>query len=195
MTRVGTPSITPRHFTSAADFRAWLEAHGTSARELWVGFYKKASGKGGLTYKEAVDEALCCGWIDGIKKRVDDASYMHRFTPRTASSIWSAVNLKRMSELLDGGRVADAGREAYERRDPKRTQQYSFEHRPAAFDAALERRFTANKRAWTFFRAQPPGYRKVLTFWVMSAKKAETRLRRLDALIKDSAEGKRITWM
>jgi uncharacterized protein YdeI (YjbR/CyaY-like superfamily) len=185
----------PRHFKSAADFRAWLEAHGTSVRELWVGFYKKASGKGGLTYKDAVDEALCCGWIDGIKKRVDESSFTHRFTPRTASSIWSAINLKRMQELLERGRVADAGREAYERRDPKQTQKYSFENRPAAFDAALERRFKANQDAWTFFRAQPPGYQKVLTFWVMSAKKEETRQRRLDALIKDSAEGKRITWM
>jgi uncharacterized protein YdeI (YjbR/CyaY-like superfamily) len=185
----------PRHFKSADDFRAWLEAHGTSERELWVGFYKKASGKGGLSYKEAVDEALCFGWIDGIKKRVDEASFMHRFSPRTASSIWSAINLKRMKELLASGRVADAGRTVYEQRDPRRAQQYSFENRPAALDAALTRRFKANARAWTFFREQPPGYQKVLTFWVMSAKKEETRLRRLDTLIKDSAEGKRITWM
>ncbi|HMF98880.1 MAG TPA: YdeI/OmpD-associated family protein [Vicinamibacterales bacterium] len=184
-----------RYFKSAADFRAWLEAHGGSTRELWIGFYKKASGKGGLTYKEALDEALCFGWIDGVRKRVDEASFVQRFTPRTASSIWSAVNLKRMKELLASGRVADVGRAVYERRDPKRTQRYSFENRPAAFDAALTRRFKANPEAWTFFRAQPPGYRKVLTFWVMSAKKEETRLRRLDMLIKDSAEGKRITWM
>ena len=185
----------PRFFASAADFRAWLETHGASSRELWVGFYKKASGRGGLTYKEAVDEALCFGWIDGIKKRVDESSFTHRFTPRTASSIWSAINLKRMKELLASGRVADAGRAAYERRDPKRARKYSFENPPAAFDAALARRFKANRRAWTFFAAQPPGYQKVLRFWVMSARKEETRLRRLDALIKDSAEGKRITWM
>jgi len=184
-----------RHFASAADFRAWLETHGASSRELWVGFYKKASGRGGLTYKDAVDEALCFGWIDGIKKRVDESSFTHRFTPRTASSIWSAINLKRMKELLASGRVADAGRAVFERRDPRRARKYSFENPPAAFDAELERRFKANRRAWTFFAAQPPGYQKVLRFWVMSARKEETRLRRLDALIKDSAEGKRITWM
>jgi uncharacterized protein YdeI (YjbR/CyaY-like superfamily) len=173
----------------------WLEEHGGSARELWVGFYKKASGKGGLTYKEALDEALCFGWIDGVRKRLDEVSFTQRFTPRTASSIWSAINLKRMKELLASGCVADAGRTVYEQRDPRRAHQYSFENKPAAFDAALARRFKANKRAWTFFRAQPPGYQKVLTFWVMSARKEETRLRRLDTLIKDSAEGKRIRWM
>jgi uncharacterized protein YdeI (YjbR/CyaY-like superfamily) len=185
----------PHHFKSAAEFRAWLETHGSSVRELWVGFYKKASRKGGLTYKEAVDEALCFGWIDGIRKRVDEASFMHRFTPRTASSIWSAINLRRMKELLDSGRVAEVGRETYQRRDPQRTQKYSFENKPSAFDAPLERRFKGNQDAWRFFRAQPPGYQKVLTFWIMSAKKEETRLRRLDALIAKSAEGKRITWM
>src|SRR5262249_44367780 len=185
----------PRYFKTAADFRAWLETHGGATRELWVGFYKKGSGRGGLTYKEALDEALCCGWIDGVRKRLNDESFVQRFSPRTTSSIWSAVNLARMKELLAEGRVADVGREAYERRDPKHAQRYSFENKPAAFDAALARRFKANTDAWTFFCAQPPGYRKVLTFWVMSAKKEETRLRRLDMLIKDSAEGKRITWM
>ena len=185
----------PRHFTSAEAFRAWLDAHGASAREVWVGFYKKASGREGLTYRDAVDEALCCGWIDGLKKRVDDASYTHRFTPRTASSIWSNVNLKRMKELIALGRVAPAGRDAYERRDPRKAQAYSFENKPASFAAPLERRFRANARGWTFFGAQPPGYRKLATFWVMSAKKEETRLRRLDQLIADSAEGKRMEWM
>jgi uncharacterized protein YdeI (YjbR/CyaY-like superfamily) len=184
-----------RYFKTSAEFRRWLAAHHDTERELLVGFYKKASGQTGISYKEAVDEALCFGWIDGIKKRVDESSFTHRFTPRTASSIWSAINLKRMKELLGSGRVADAGRAAYERRDPRRARKYSFENPPAAFDAALERRFKANRRAWTFFTAQPPGYQKVLRFWVMSARKEETRLRRLDALIKDSAEGKRITWM
>jgi uncharacterized protein YdeI (YjbR/CyaY-like superfamily) len=187
--------VTPRYFKSAAAFRAWLAANGATARELWVGFYKKASAKGGLTYKEAVDEALCHGWIDGIKKRVDDDSYMHRFTPRTATSIWSAVNLKRMRELLASGRVAAAGRETYERRDPARTHRYSYEKAPAAFAGALARRFKANKAAWAFFMTQPPGYRKIVTQWVTGAIKEETRLRRLDALIRDSAEGKRLSWM
>src|SRR6185295_1080813 len=138
---LGIGNAVIRHFASAADFRAWLETHGGSSRELWVGFYKKASGRGGLTYKEAVDEALCFGWIDGIKKRVDESSFTHRFTPRTASSIWSAINLKRMKELLASGRVADAGRAVFERRDPRRARKYSFENPPAAFNAELERRF------------------------------------------------------
>ena len=185
----------PRFFKTPADFRAWLEKHHADTPELWVGFYKKASGKGGLTYKEAVDEALCHGWIDGIKKRVDADSYTHRFTPRTATSIWSVVNLKRMRELLASDRVAAAGRDVYERRDPARTHRYSYENAPAAFEGALARRFRANKAAWTYFQAQPPGYRNLVTKWVTGAVKEETRLRRLDALIRDSAEGKRISWM
>jgi len=187
--------VKPRYFKSAAAFRAWLAANGTRARELWVGFYKKASGKGGLTYKEAVDEALCHGWIDGIKKRVDEDSYTHRFTPRTATSIWSVVNLKRMQELLASGRVAAAGRDVYERRDRARTHRYSYEKAPATFEGVLERRFKANKAAWTYFQAQPPGYRNLVTKWVTGAVKEETRLRRLDMVIRDSAEGKRISWM
>jgi len=187
--------VKPRHFKSAADFREWLASNGPRARELWVGFYKKASGKGGLTYKEAVDEALCHGWIDGIKKRVDEDSYTHRFTPRTATSIWSVVNLKRMQELLASGRVAAAGRDVYERRDRARTHRYSYEKAPATFEGVLERRFKANKAAWTYFQAQPTGYRNLVTKWVTGAVKEETRLRRLDMVIRDSAEGKRISWM
>jgi uncharacterized protein YdeI (YjbR/CyaY-like superfamily) len=182
----------PRYFKSQADFRRWLEAHHATDRELWVGFYKKDSGKSGLGYKEAVDEALCFGWIDGIKKRVDLSSYMHRFTPRQASSTWSAINMKRVKELRALGLMAAPGLKAYEGRDPKKVQLYSFENRPAAFDAAIERAFRANAKAWTFFRAQPPGYQRVVTFWVMSAKQDETRVRRLGTLMKASSEGKRL---
>jgi uncharacterized protein YdeI (YjbR/CyaY-like superfamily) len=185
----------PRYFTSQADFRRWLEANHTSASELLVGFYKKASGKGGIAYKEAVDEALCFGWIDGIKKRVDEASYTHRFTPRRPGSIWSAINLKRMQELIASGVVSKAGLETYERRDPKKAGLYSFENRPKTLDAPLEKAFRANARAWTFFLAQPPGYRKVCTFFVMSAKKEETRLRRLEVLMNVSSKGQRLEWM
>jgi uncharacterized protein YdeI (YjbR/CyaY-like superfamily) len=185
----------PRYFTSQADFRRWLETHHASESELLVGFYKKASGKGGLGYKEAVDEALCFGWIDGIKKRVDEASYTHRFSPRRPRSIWSAINLKRMKELIALGVVSTAGLETYEGRDPKRAGLYSFENRPQTFDAAIEKAFKANARAWTFFLAQPPGYRKVCTFFVMSAKKEETRLRRLEVLMKASSKGQRLEWM
>jgi uncharacterized protein YdeI (YjbR/CyaY-like superfamily) len=185
--------MTPRYFKSRAEFHRWLDEHHDAARELWVGFYNKASGKGGLTYPEAVDEALCFGWIDGIKKRVDEASYVHRFTPRTRDSYWSAVNTKRFGQLLESGVVAPAGRGAFERRDRKMTEKYSFERKSAAFDAVAQRAFKANAKAWTFFCAQPPGYQRLLTFWVMSAKQEETRLRRLAVLVEKSAKGKRHT--
>jgi uncharacterized protein YdeI (YjbR/CyaY-like superfamily) len=182
----------PRHFKSAAEFRRWLETHHAIDRELWVGFYTKASAKGGLTYPEAVDQALCFGWIDGVKKRVDEASYMHRFSPRTRNSYWSAVNTKRFKQLVKCGVVAPPGLEVFERRDQKKTEKYSFERKTAAFDAVIERAFKANANAWTFFRAQPPGYQRVLTFWVMSAKQEETRLRRLAMLAEKSAKGERV---
>ena len=185
--------MAPRFFRSGAAFRAWLERHHGSVSELWVGFYNKASGKGGLTYPEAVDAALSFGWIDGVKKRVDETSYMHRFTPRTRGSYWSAVNTKRFGQLLESGVVAPAGREAFERRDRKVTEKYSFERKNAAFDAVAQRAFKANAKAWTFFCAQPSGYQRLLTFWVMSAKQEETRLRRLAVLVEKSAKGKRHT--
>ena len=182
----------PTFFKSASAFRTWLQKHHGTKSELWVGFYKKASGKKGINYPEAVDTALCFGWIDGIKKRVDEDSYMHRFSPRKAGSIWSAINTRRGTELVALGLMTPRGLEVFERRDRAKTKRYSYENRPAAFDAALERTFRANAAAWTFFRAQPPGYQKLLTFWVMSAKKDEARLRRLAALVKSSAEGVRI---
>src|SRR5712691_12176767 len=185
----------PAFFKSQTEFRKWLETHHATDRELWVMFYKKGSGKSGIGYKEAVDEALCFGWIDGIKKRVDEASYTHRFTPRRRGSIWSAINLKRMKELIANGVVSTVGLETYERRDPKKAGLYSFENRPQTFDAAIEKTFRANARAWTFFLAQPPGYRKVCTFFVMSAKKEETRLRRLEVLMNVSSKGHRLECM
>ena len=184
--------MTARYFKTAAEFRRWLAAHHASERELLVGFYKKASGTPGISYQEAVDEALCYGWIDGIKKRVDEARYTHRFTPRKAASIWSLVNARRLEELIAAKRVATPGLEAWQRRDPKKTGVYSFENRPKTFEPALERTFKAEKAAWAFFCAQPPGYRRLMAFYVMSAKQPETRARRLAALIKTSAEGKRI---
>jgi uncharacterized protein YdeI (YjbR/CyaY-like superfamily) len=184
--------MTARYFRTAAEFRRWLAAHHAGEKELLVGFYKKASGIAGITYQEAVDEALCYGWIDGIKKRVDEARYTHRFSPRKADSIWSLVNARRLEELIAAKRVATPGLEAWQRRDPKKTGVYSFENRPKTFEPALERTFKAEKAAWAFFCAQPPGYRRLMTFYVMSAKQPETRARRLAALIKTSAEGKRI---
>jgi uncharacterized protein YdeI (YjbR/CyaY-like superfamily) len=184
--------MTARYFKTAADFRRWLAAHWGKETELLVGFYKKASGLPGISYKEAVDEALCFGWIDGIKRRVDHARYTHRFTPRRAGSIWSQINTKRVAELIALERMAKPGLEAFNNRDPKKTLRYSFENRPSAFDSTLERAFKKQAKAWRFFRAQPPGYQRVATFFVMSAKQQETRERRLTVLMKSSAEGKRI---
>ena len=135
---------------------------------------------------------MCFGWIDGIKQRVDEHCYTHRFTPRTAVSIWSLVNARRVAELIALERMATPGLEAWNRRDPKKTGIYSFENRPRTFDAPLTRAFKADAAAWTFFRAQPPGYQKLMTFYVMSAKQQETRERRLARLVKSSAKGQRI---
>jgi uncharacterized protein YdeI (YjbR/CyaY-like superfamily) len=184
--------MSARFFKTAAEFRKWLAAHHATERELLVGFYKKGSGTPGISYKEAVDEALCFGWIDGIKKRVDERRYTHRFTPRRASSAWSLINARRVDELITSKRMTRPGLEAWERRDPNKVGIYSFEHRATAFDAPLERAFKQQAAAWTFFRAQPPGYQRLMTFWVTSAKQEETRRRRLAALIKKSAEGKRV---
>jgi uncharacterized protein YdeI (YjbR/CyaY-like superfamily) len=182
----------PTFFKTPVAFRTWLQKHHGTKSELWVGFYKKASGKKGITYPEAVDAALCFGWIDGIKKRVDEDSYMHRFSPRRTGSIWSTINTRRATELVALGVMAPAGLQVFEGRDRAKAKLYSYENRPAAFDAAIERTFKANAAAWTFFRAQPPGYQKLMIFWIMSAKKEEARLRRLAALVKSSAEGVRI---
>jgi uncharacterized protein YdeI (YjbR/CyaY-like superfamily) len=180
------------HFETQAEFRAWLETHHRSALELWVGFYKKDSGRKGITYAEALDEALCFGWIDGIKKSVDALSYTNRFTPRKARSTWSLINTKRAKELIRGGLMAEAGLVVFKARDPARTGIYSFENRPRTFDPASARTFRAEKSAWTFFQAQPPGYRRVATWWVMNVKKEETRARRLRRLMADSAARRRL---
>ena len=184
--------MTAKYFRSPAEFRRWLAAHHDTERELVVGFYKKASGKIGISYKEAVDEALCFGWIDGVKHRVDEERYTHRFTPRKAVSIWSNVNTRRMEELIGLKRVAAPGMAAYTRRDPKRSGIYQFESRQRPFPPALLRQFKENAAAWAFFSAQPPGYQRLLTFYVVSAKQEETQLRRLGILMKTSAAGKRM---
>jgi len=181
-----------RYFESSAAFRRWLEANHAAERELLVGFYKKASGKIGISYQEALDEALCFGWIDGVKRRVDAERYTHRFTPRKAVSIWSLVNARRVAELITLKRMAAPGLAAWQRRDPKKTGISSFENRPKTFDAALARVFKKHAAAWKFFRAQPPGYQRLMTFYVMSARQPETRERRLAVLVKSSAEGRRI---
>ncbi len=182
----------PTFFASAGEYRAWLEQHHAKATVLWIGFWKANSGRAGLAYGEAVEESLCFGWIDGLKKRWDEHAFVQRFTPRKPRSIWSAVNIRKVAALKQAGRMAKAGLAAFEGRDPTRAGLYSFENRPVALSAPFEKRLRARKAAWKFFAAQPPGYRRVAAFWVMSAKREETRERRLAQLIADSARGLRI---
>jgi len=184
--------LAPVHFRSSAALRKWLEKHHADRVELWVGFYKKHTGKIGITYSEALDQALCFGWIDGIRKRVDDEAYVNRFSPRTAKSVWSRVNIKRVEELKHLGQMRPPGLAAFERRDPARTGLYSFENELPRLSTDLSRQLKANKKASAFFEAQPPGYRRIATFWVMSAKREETRQRRLAQLIQASAQQQRI---
>ena len=181
----------PRFFRTEAAFRKWLETNHDRKTELWVGFYKKASGKGGLTYKQAVDQALCFGWIDGKVQTVDEVSYRQRFTPRRKTSTWSAINIARVGELEKLGQMHRAGLKAFEERDPAKTGLYSFENDPA-FTKAQLKAFKSSRAAWEFFQAQPPGYRRTVTWWVTSAKKEETRERRLNILIEDSAAARRV---
>jgi uncharacterized protein YdeI (YjbR/CyaY-like superfamily) len=185
-------TIRPKFFDSGIHFRRWLASNHASAAELWVGFWKVKSGKKGLTYEEAVEEALCFGWIDGLVKGYDEHSYMQRFTPRRATSIWSAMNIAKVEKLTREGRMAPPGIAAFEARDPARAGLYSFENRHITFDAAFESRFRAKSKAWKFFDAQPPGYKRLAAFWVMSAKREETRERRFTTLVEDSGKGVRV---
>ena len=184
-----------RFFASAADLRAWLEEHHATEKELWVGFYKKGSGKTGVTYPEAVDQALCFGWIDGIRKGVDDISYTNRFTPRKRGSNWSSVNTKRVGELAELGLMHPAGQKVFDERDREKADQYSYEARSRPLAEHYEAQFHANPGAWAFFQDQPPSYRTAATWWVMSAKQEATRLKRLATLIDDSANGRRIAML
>lgn len=180
-------------FATPDDFRAWLEANHETAQELWVGFHKKGSGRPSITWPESVDEALCFGWIDGLRRSIDEASYAIRFTPRQARSTWSAVNIGRVEELTRLGRVRPAGLRAFAARAGDRSEIYAYEQRRGAeLDQESERRFRANGKAWEFFQAQPPSYRKAASWWVVSAKKEETRQRRLATLIEDSEHGRTV---
>ena len=183
----------PTYFRTPAEFRAWLREHHDTEAELWVGFYKKGSGTPSITWSEAVDEALCYGWVDSIRRSVDDQRYTNRFTPRKPSSNWSEVNIRRVEELTRRRRMRAPGRKAFEARQPKKTGTYSYEQRyDVRLPPDLDRRFRASKNAWAWFREQPAGYRSTALYWVMSAKTQETRERRLTTLIKDSSKGRRV---
>ena len=185
----------PRFFKTPGEWRRWLTANHKTERELWVGFHKLASGKPSVTYHQALDEALAFGWIDGVRKSIDVSSYVIRFTPRKTNSIWSAVNLARVRVLIDEDRMSPHGLAVYENRNKTRTNRYSFEQKTVALTPAQQRTFKANRDAWTFFSAQPPGYRRVATWFVVSAKKEETQERRLRTLIAESSSRRRIDFM
>ena len=181
----------PIFFETPAEFRAWLEEHHADEAELLVGFHKKGSGRPSMTWPESVDQALCFGWIDGVRRGIDEHSYTIRFTPRKARSTWSVVNVRRAEELIEAGLMRPAGLAAFEARTGERSGVYSFEQKDeVAFDEAQARRFQADAKAWEFFQAQPPWYRRTATWWVISAKKEETRAKRLATLIEDSAAGR-----
>jgi uncharacterized protein YdeI (YjbR/CyaY-like superfamily) len=183
----------PTFFATPADFRRWLKKHHDSATELWVGFHKKGSGKPSITWPESVDEALCFGWIDGVRKSIDERSYVIRFSPRRENSNWSLINIGRVKELVRQGRMEPAGQRAFDARKEEKSGVYAFEQRQQArLDAPSEKRFKARAKAWKFFQDQPPGYRRLMAFWVMSAKREETRARRLEMLIDASANGHRV---
>jgi len=183
----------PRFFASPFAWRQWLELHHADTGELWVGLYKRNSGRPSITWPEAVDGALCFGWIDGIRKSIDDVSYKIRLTPRKPRSVWSVVNVKRATELAAHGLMHYTGLKAFQKREGNRTEMYSYEQRKRAkLPAGYDRRLRANPAAWAFFKAQAPGYQRVSSWWVISAKKEETRLKRLAVLIEDSEHQQKI---
>ena len=181
-----------KFFKSQAELRKWFEKNHARLKEQWVGFYKKGSGKTSVLYMEAVDEALCFGWIDGIAKGIDDKKYCQRFTPRKPKSIWSAVNIKKIEALIKSGKVSPHGLKIFNERDKNKTNQYSFEQDKIKFTLAHLKVFKKNKKAWENFNGMSPGYRRTATWWVINAKQEETRLRRLDTLMKDSEAGRKI---
>jgi uncharacterized protein YdeI (YjbR/CyaY-like superfamily) len=189
-----SPPPTPRdviYFASPHELRDWFDANHETATELWLGYYRKATGRPTVTWSEAVDEALCVGWIDSVRYRIDDERSAQRFTPRRMGSIWSAINVAKVAELTAQGRMRPAGIAAFEARDPARTAIYSYEREAAAFTADEEARFRAEPAAWADWERRPPGYRRTATHWVTSAKRPETRAKRLAALIEGHAAGQK----
>jgi uncharacterized protein YdeI (YjbR/CyaY-like superfamily) len=181
-----------KYFKSSSEFRKWLKKNHVIATELWIGFYKIDSKIKSITYPEAVDQALCFGWIDGIKKKVDQISYTHRFTPRKSNSNWSSTNIKRIGELSKLGRMHPSGIKIFNQRDKKKIKQYSIERKTLTLDKSYIQIFKTHINAWNYFQSQSPSYQKLAAFWVMSAKKEETRLRRLNTLIEDSANNRKL---
>jgi uncharacterized protein YdeI (YjbR/CyaY-like superfamily) len=186
-------SSMPMFFAESSDFGKWLEEHHNSTPELWVGFYKKGSGKPSITWPESVVEALCFGWIDGVRKSLNDSSYMIRFTPRKPGSIWSAVNIEYVEQLINSGKMRPEGLKAFELRKEEKSSIYAYEQKDEAkLDEASEQQFRSNAKAWDFFQSQPAWYRKQAIYRVISAKREETRVKRLAVLIEGSEQGRRV---
>ena len=181
-----------KFFRTPADLRRWFEKNHETVEELWVGFLKKDTGRPSITWPESVDEALCVGWIDGIRKRIDEESYKIRFTPRRAGSIWSAVNIRRVAELKKEGRMRPEGLAAFSKKRENRSGIYSYEQRPGELPEPYASALAADARAAGFLAAQPPSYRKLVTWWIVSAKKEETRMSRLEKLVAACHAGKRL---
>ena len=182
----------PQFFQTQTDFRKWLEENHASKSELIVGFYKVGTGKASMNWSEAVDQALCFGWIDGVRRRVDEESYSNRFTPRRPNSNWSAVNIAKVAELTEKGLMMPAGIAAFEKRKENKSRVYVYENEAKQFSVEFEKRFKKNKKAWEFFGSQANWYKKHMTGWVMSAKQEATRERRLEKLIGESENEKRV---
>lgn len=187
----------PLYFATPTEWRRWLEEHHADTAELLVGFYKVGSGRPSITWPESVDQALCFGWIDGIRRRIDEHRYSIRFTPRRQGSVWSAVNIRRVKELSKAGLMRPAGTKAHAKRTASNSVIYAYEQdrKAATLGPGYEARLQANPKAWAFFQSQPPGYRRTCSWWVVSAKKEETRERRLESLIGHSAKGRQIQAM
>lgn len=184
--------LKPKFFKTREDLRKWFIINHKEKDELVIGFYKKTTGKKTVTPDEAVDEALCFGWIDGIRHRIDDDRFQNRYTPRRPNSNWSQVNIKKVKKLIKEGLMQPAGMDEYKRVTVKRTNNYSFEQENIQLPPEYEKKFKSKKKAWEFFQSQSPSYRKQAYWYVLSAKQEVTRARRLDTLIKDSEDGLRI---
>lgn len=186
-------TATPRFFESALDFRAWLESHASIAGELLVGYHKVGTGRPSMSWSESVDEALCFGWIDGVRKRIDDDTYSIRFTPRKETSIWSAINIAKFDQLRAQGRMTPAGERAFANRTEARSAVYAYEQPATAELSPSElKTFRRSKQAWEFFEATPPSYKKVILHWVTTARRVETRAARLARLVEACAAGQRL---
>lgn len=183
----------PTFFPTPQDLRDWLDKNHKTEQELLVGFYKVGTKKPSITWSESVDQALCYGWIDGVRRSIDEESYSIRFTPRKPTSIWSVVNIKKIEELTKAGLMQEAGLEAFKLRKEEKSGIYSHEKEPAKLISDYEKQFKANKKAWDFFEKQAPSYKKVMIHWIMSAKQEKTQISRLEKTISESENGKRIS--